>query len=382
MRVYEILVDRFSTGSSAKDAALRLKTSNARIGGNLNGVIKKLDYVKDLGFDAIWLTPIFVSDSYHGYSLLDLHSIDRHFGSDKILYSLVKKAHSLGIKVILDFVPNHVSSRHRFFTSARKNPRSRYKDWFFFDEKTKDYMHFLGMRNLVKLNTMNQDVINYLIEAALYWIKNFDIDGYRLDHAIGPSMTFWNQFTKECRSAREDFLLLPELWTAGIAPQYMNTLWALDDKTLDMLRPVLEKNRDKQWDQISEPEGEKLALSAMKNMFSTSINFVENFYLRKAARSGEVYKPTFEKDFIFADNHDMQRISWITGGDRERVGKAVTSISRTSNSIVYYGTEIGLNQKRDFSKYKTAPDVECRRFMDWKASDSKAVSDFKTAFRD
>ncbi len=93
MRVYQIFVDRFSTGNNRLDFKLANKTSRTWMGGNIHGIINKLDYIKRLGFDAIWLTPIFSSLDYHGYSILDFYDIDTHFGSKLDLKDLVDKAH-------------------------------------------------------------------------------------------------------------------------------------------------------------------------------------------------------------------------------------------------------------------------------------------------
>ncbi|MEM0142778.1 MAG: alpha-amylase family glycosyl hydrolase, partial [Candidatus Parvarchaeum sp.] len=251
MRVYQIFVDRFSTGNKDKDAKLAFKTSRKWMGGNLNGIIGKLDYIKNLGFDAIWLTPIFSAANYHGYSTLDFYSVDKHFGSNKTLKKLVDKAHLLGLKVILDFVANHVSNRHPFFTSAINNKKSEYRNWFIFNEKN-DYMSFLGVKELPKLNTRNDSVINYLIDAAIFWIKEFGIDGYRLDHAIGPSFKFWQEFVHSCREVNNDMLFLPEIWLSGVDKTYIDTLWFLDDgQKRSYLMSLLDKNSGKTWDEIT-----------------------------------------------------------------------------------------------------------------------------------
>ena len=121
MRIYHIFIDRFSTGNKSLDIKLSGKTGKDWLGGNLVGVSKKLEYIKSLGFNAIWLSPIFKSSAYHGYHVTDFFEIDPHFGSKKIFEDLVKRAHSLGLKVILDFIPNHLSKFHPFFKKAQRS---------------------------------------------------------------------------------------------------------------------------------------------------------------------------------------------------------------------------------------------------------------------
>lgn len=375
MKIYQIFVDRFSTGNAYKDARLAFKTSKTWMGGNLNGVISKLGYIREMGFDAIWLTPIFSASDYHGYSTMDFYSVDRHFGSNNTLKKLVDSAHSIGLKVILDFVANHVSYKHPFFVSALNNEKSRYRKWFVFDRKD-NYMSFLGFKGLPKLNTKNRDVINYLTEAGLFWINNLGIDGYRLDHAIGPSMEFWKEFTEACKKADRNFVFLPEIWLSGIDPKYINTLWFLGGETKkNALLEIINKNIGKTWDEIQSAEGEEFAMKIFSSLFKTPLDFSSNLAIRR--QDFELLHKSRKKGFIFADNHDMQRISWLIP---DKIDLVVRELGKAENSIVYYGTEIGLSQKRDFSRLASFSDIECRRFMVWKKDNTSKIKKFKYNF--
>lgn len=372
MRVYQIFVDRFSTGVKEQDIKLSFVTSRRRLGGNLNGVIKNLKYIKALGFDAIWLTPIFSANDYHGYSTLDFYNIDEHFGSKETLKKLVYEAHKFGIKIILDFVANHVSVKHKFFLSAISSAKSEYRNWFVFYDN-KNYLSFLNVKELPKLNTRNQDVINYLIDAATYWIKNFDIDGFRLDHAIGPSMEFWEAFVRECIRINRNFVFLPEIWLSGIDPTYLDTLWFIEDgEKKDKLRAILLKNRGKIWDKQSNSEAEEFAMQIFHGIFKTPLNFSINMKLR----NDKVNEIRLDDSFVFADNHDMQRLAWIYRKNTEKIKYLLKTVLSAKNSIIYYGTEIMMSQKKDFSQLKTFQDVECRRFMDWRKVNKETISSF------
>ncbi len=376
MKVYQIFVDRFSTGNPAVDKKLAYKTSKNRLGGNLRGIINKLDYIKSLGFDAIWLTPIFSAMDYHGYSTLDFYSVDKHFGSNETLKELVNKAHAIGLKVILDFVANHVSNKHKFFISALNDKSSVYRNWFVFG-RNNSYMSFLDVKELPKLNTKNRDVVNYLIDAALYWIRDFGIDGYRLDHAIGPTLEFWKEFTAACLKLNKNFVFLPEIWLSGIDPAYSDTLWFMqDEETRLKFIPIFKKNKGLSWDKIPSADGEELADLMFKGIFDTPLDFSAN----KAIRSGRYTNNRNNNGFVFADNHDMQRISWILNGDKSAIDSAVKSVGQANNSIVYYGTEIYLSQLNDFAKFKSFSDKECRRFMDWSKATRENVDRFRKLF--
>jgi glycosidase len=376
MKVYQIFVDRFSTGNPAVDKKLAYKTSKNRLGGNLRGIINKLDYIKSLGFDAIWLTPIFSAMDYHGYSTLDFYSVDKHFGSNETLKELVNKAHAIGLKVILDFVANHVSNKHKFFISALNDKSSVYRNWFVFG-RNNSYMSFLDVKELPKLNTKNRDVVNYLIDAALYWIRDFGIDGYRLDHAIGPTLEFWKEFTAACLKLNKNFVFLPEIWLSGIDPAYSDTLWFMqDEETRLKFIPIFKKNKGLSWDKIPSADGEELADLMFKGIFDTPLDFSAN----KAIRSGRYTNNRNNNGFVFADNHDMQRISWILNGDKSAIDSAVKSVWQANNSIVYYGTEIYLSQLNDFAKFKSFSDKECRRFMDWSKATRENVDRFRKLF--
>lgn len=375
MKVYQIFVDRFSTDNAQKDARLALKTSKTWMGGNLNGVISKLGYIKNMGFDAVWLTPIFSASDYHGYSTMDFYSIDRHFGSNEIFKKLVDKAHSIGLKVILDFVANHVSYKHPFFVSALNNQRSPYRKWFVFDRKN-NYMSFLGFKGLPKLNTKNDDVINYLTEVALFWINNFGIDGYRLDHAIGPSLEFWRHFMESCKKADKNFVFLPEIWLSGIDPNYVDTLWFLEGETKkNAFLEIFRSNAGKTWDEINDAKAEELAMKTFDKLFKTPLDFSSNLAIRKLKL--DLLEKRRKKGFVFADNHDMQRISWILHGETDSV---IKELGKAENSVIYYGTEVWLSQKQDFSKLTNFKDTECRRFMVWKRDNDSKINKFKTAF--
>lgn len=214
---YEIMVDRFNRGNTKEtnENTLNWETIPKEpmqgefdnfYGGDLEGIIKKLDYLKDMGITAVYLTPIFKSNSSHKYDVIDYMEIDSSFGDIDIFKNLLNEANKRGIKVILDFVFNHTSNLFFAFRDVLENgEKSRYKDWYFikkfhvkskedFEEKIKnnketgeqlpilDYETFADCNwNMPKIKLSNKEVKKYFLDVITYWVKDIGIDGLRLD---------------------------------------------------------------------------------------------------------------------------------------------------------------------------------------------------------
>ncbi|MCX4286711.1 MAG: alpha amylase N-terminal ig-like domain-containing protein, partial [Clostridia bacterium] len=186
---YQIFVDRFYMGNTQKDKSyINLKWGDipdpkSFAGGDIKGVTEKLPYLCGLGINAIYLTPVFSSVSNHKYDISDYYEIDKNFGSKKDLKELIDSAHANGMKVVLDAVFNHCSERLSQFRDVVKNGRkSKYYDWFIItNDEPLEYECFASCIYMPKFNTSNPEVCKYLMDIAVYWIKEFDIDGWRLD---------------------------------------------------------------------------------------------------------------------------------------------------------------------------------------------------------
>lgn len=221
---YQIFVDRFRRGNTKKDTAyINMKwgdkpTPKNFAGGDLRGIIEKIDYLKDLGVTAIYLTPIFLSDSNHKYDTIDYMQVDPQFGNKEDLVELVQKAHENGIKVVLDAVFNHCSMKLKQFQDVLANGKqSRYYDWFlidgdFPDPQKQNYECFAACEYMPKLNTANQKVQDFLIGITRYWMEEADIDGWRLDVSDEVSHAFWRRFRQEVKSLKQDCVIIGENW--------------------------------------------------------------------------------------------------------------------------------------------------------------------------
>lgn len=210
--IYFIMVDRFNNMDPSNDYDVNVNDPKGYFGGDLKGVTAKLDYIKDMGFTAIWLTPVFKNEpgGYHGYWIQDFYKVDPHFGTMEDLKTLVKEAHKRDMKVILDFVANHTGYHHPWLNDPTK------KDWFhekkeifnWNDQKQVENGWVYGLPDLAQ---ENPEVKRYLIDAAKWWIKQTDIDGYRLDAVRHVPKSFWREFSKEVKSVKKDFFLLGEV---------------------------------------------------------------------------------------------------------------------------------------------------------------------------
>lgn len=221
---YNIFVDRFYQGNTTKDQSyINLKVNEipkpkSFMGGDIKGIIEKLDYLQDLGITAIYLTPIFTSISSHKYDISNYFEIDKQFGSKEDLEELITKAHNMGIKIVLDGVFNHCSNLSREFQDALQNGKdSKYFNWFIIngdkiDTKNVNYETFSSCYYHPKFNTSNPEVQEFLISIGLYYVNNFKIDGWRLDVADELSHDFWRNFRTKIKAANPECLLIGENW--------------------------------------------------------------------------------------------------------------------------------------------------------------------------
>ncbi len=221
---YQIFIDRFC--NKGNDVKLKwnskeLVSNKDRFGGNILGVIEKLDYLKDLGIGGIYFTPLFEATSIHKYDTIDYKKIDPDFGSNEDMKLLIKEAHKRGIKIMLDIVFNHCGKEHPFFQDVITNYKnSKYYNYFIYFNENEDlyidnkpnYHTFAFTGNMPKWNTANNEVRDYLLDITKYWIKEYDIDGYRLDVSNEVSHSFWKEFSLLCRDLKNDFLIVGENW--------------------------------------------------------------------------------------------------------------------------------------------------------------------------
>jgi glycosidase len=316
--LYQVFVDRFYPGDGRE--WLQPDSLRGFFGGTLWGVRDKLDYIADLGATCIWLSPTWVSPSHHGYDVVDYRHVEPRLGGDEALHALVQAAHGRGIRVLLDLVCNHLSDQHPLFQEALHNPHSPYRAWFTFDDSPIGYRTFFGVRSMPQINLAHPEARAWMLDIARYWLREFDVDGYRLDYANGPGPGFWAEFRAACRAVKPDCLCFGEIVDQPSA--WLPYIGRLDGCLDFHLGEALRKTYAyRTW---------------------TEADF-ERFVARHEAYfagAGEFIRPTF------IDNHDMDRFLFIAGGDKGALRRAAEAQMRLPGPpIIYYGTEVGLTQR-------------------------------------
>ena len=229
---YQIFPDRFANGDADNDPPNvqpwgALPTLSGFQGGDLRGIKQRLDYLLDLGINAIYLNPIFLSPANHRYNTSDYYTIDPRLGNLQDFHALINAAHARGIRVVLDGVFNHCSRGFFAFTDLLENgSESAYLNWFHVKKfplnayqpgKARQYSTWWGYKSMPKFNTDNPAVRRYILDVARYWIEQ-GADGWRLDvpNEIDDD-AFWAEFRQVVKSANPEACLIGEIWTADPA---------------------------------------------------------------------------------------------------------------------------------------------------------------------
>lgn len=224
--VYNIFPDSFANGREK----LTQREGSGGLGGTIPGIAESLGYIASMGFNCIYLNPVFTAESYHRYDTLDYYHVDPHLGTNGDLRNLVRKAHGLGIRVILDGVFNHVSSNHPFFQDVLENgTASKYHSCFYglpehprlpAPGEAPGYTCFSYVPTMPKTNTADPFLRQYFCGVGAYWIREFDVDGWRLDVANELDDGFLRSFRTAIKQAKPDALIVGEVWEN--AGHYLN----------------------------------------------------------------------------------------------------------------------------------------------------------------
>ncbi len=322
--IYQIFVDRFAPDPDRSFAA---ETDLSQFfGGTLRGLTSRLDTLRDLGVNCLWLTPIFASPSHHGYDPTDCFAIEPRLGTETDFRALVAAAHQRGMRVVLDFVANHLSRQHPAFVAAQQDPRSPYREWFFFREYPDKYESFYDVPDQPIVNTDHPGVREYLIGAAQHWL-NLGCDGFRLDHAQGATHAFWSAFRAASREVKSDAVTFGEITeTPAVMRSFAGRMdGALDFHLLELLRGFFAFQ----------------AISA--SQFDRALQHHYAYF------GSALVLPSF------LDNHDMNRFLWSVGGDTRRLKlAALCQFTLPQPPVVYYGTEVGLSQRQAVGRLEEA----------------------------
>ena len=348
---YQIFPERFANGDPSNDPegtlpwGSQLPGREDFFGGDLQGVIDNLDYLEDLGINGLYFCPIFKASSNHKYDTIDYYEIDPDFGDKETFKKLVDEAHKRGIKIMLDAVFNHMGYYSPQFQDVVKNEeKSIYKDWFHIHSfpvelgkngnvegaKTLSYDTFAFTPMMPKLNTANKEVQDYLLDIATYWIKEFNIDAWRLDVANEVDHHFWKRFYEETTAIDKDFYILGEIW-------HSSQSWLQGDE-----------------------------FHAVMNYAFTET--VLNYFVKDSISSTKLASGLYEQLMLYRDqtnqvmfncldSHDTARLLHLAGENKDIAKMALAfTFMQNGSPCIYYGTEVGMTG---------ANDPDCRRCMVW-----------------
>jgi len=367
---YQIFPDRFArSDKTVLPKGIRLQDWDAPgdlrgfYGGDLNGVTEKLDYLKELGINAIYFNPIFEATTYHRYNTYDYYKVDPLLGGNEALRNLIDQAHQKGIKIVLDGVFNHCGRGFWAFSHILDNgENSPYVDWFTINDwplrpfsynpehsSTANYEHWSRFPSLPKFNIHNPGVREYILDVAKYWLE-FGIDGWRLDVATEiEDHTFWQEFRQVVKTTKPEAYIVGERWE--------------------------ESNPWLQGDQFDAVMNYYTGWAALK--FFGRKTLVEAFLADRGARDHVVdgislaarmdylhrlYDPKIIYALqVFIDSHDTGRALYNVGGDKSALKLAVLfTMTIPGAPCLYYGDEIGLS---------AGTDPYCRETFPWQDED-------------
>ena len=356
---YQIFPARFCRGTSdtapatlKKWAAPNEKVENGDVfGGNLQGIIDKLDYLSSLGISGIYLTPVNTSPSQHKYDTTDYLTIDPSFGTNEKMRELVEKAHAHSIKVMLDGVFNH--SGRDFFAwqdVLTYREKSQFASWFLINDFHFDsaahscgqksnaeqgkFYTFAFVDGMPKLNTNNPLVREYLISVCERWITDYNIDGIRLDVANEVSHAFCKELRTRLKAIKPDFYLLGEIWHNALP-------WLRGDEfdsvmNYPLLNAIMEFCTD---------------VRTSAKQFEFSVNRCYSMYYRQVNRV--LFNQT--------DSHDTVRIVTRCGSKKRAALALALCFCMPGSPCLYYGTEVFL---------EGGGDPDNRRCMPWQKIES------------
>jgi glycosidase len=358
--IYLIMPDRFANGNSNNDSSENTVEKSdrdlpgGRHGGDIEGIIKNLDYISSLGATAIWSTPLCEDNdkafSYHTYAQSDVYKIDPRYGTNEDYVSLASEMHKKDLKLVMDYVTNHWGIEHWMMKDLPTN------DWI---HQFENYTQTNHKRSTISdinaseidkqicldgwfvptmpdLNQSNPLVLNYLKQNAIWWIEYADLDGFRVDtynYSDPEGIAAW---TKSITDEYPNFNIAGEIWMhnqaqmaywqkdskIGGIQNYNSNLPTVMDFTLhDALGTVFNED-DGSWD-------------------TGMVKIYDNF-------SNDFLYPNPNNILVFAENHDTNRINEVYNNDFKKYQMTMALIA-TVRGIpqLYYGSEIGMSGDKD-----------------------------------
>ena len=378
--LYHIFVDRFNrvgkTNNPKKnsfiyanweDTPMYIKNKENEVvrwdfyGGNLKGIISKLNYLKSLGVSIIYLSPIFESQSNHKYDTGDYKSIDPMFGDERIFEELIEEASKKGMNIILDGVFSHTGDDSIYFNKygnydsvgAYQSENSKYRSWYNFEKYPDKYSCWWGVKSLPNVNELEKSYIDYIIKDEDSVIKkwmNYGVKGWRLDVVDELPTQFLEELRDETLNIDKESILIGEVWEdASNKISYEERRKYLLGKQLNGVTGYLFKD---------------IVVDFLKNNIDSS-----EVYNRFMSIKENYPKEAFKSNLNLIGTHDTRRILTELNEDIELLKLAV-AMQMTFEGVpyVYYGDETGLLGEKDPDNRRTYP---------WKNEDKDILNFYK-----
>lgn len=383
--LYHIFVDRFNkTGkihnpkknsfmyANWEDTPMYIKNSEGEIarwdfhGGNLKGIISKLNYLKSLGISIIYLSPIFEAQSNHKYDTGNYKAIDPMFGDEEIFKELIEEAKEKGMSIILDGVFSHTGDDSIYFNKygnydslgAYQSKESKYSSWYNFKNYPNEYDCWWGVKSMPNVNENEESYMDYIIrdkDSVINKWMNYGVKGWRLDVVDELPNKFLDELRKETLKANNESILIGEVWEdASNKISYNERRKYLLGNQLNGVTGYVFKNI------ILDFLTYKINSSDVYNKFMT---IKENYP-----------KYAFKSNLNLLGTHDTPRILTELNEDKELLNLAV-AIQMTFEGVpyVYYGDEAGMTGGKDPDNRKTYP---------WKNEDKELIAFYKKMIKD
>lgn len=335
--VYNIFPDSFATdihrisGKSSVKMMENGQYSKTKQGGTIEGIRKNLDYIQELGFNCIYLNPIFLAGEYHKYDIMDYYEIDPGMGNKDDFRELVDEIHRRNMHIIIDGVFNHCSWYFPYFDDVvKKGMDSEYTDWFYDlcfpvnrpqNGELPKYACFAYEPKMPKLNTSNPKVQEYFAKVGKYWIEKFHVDGWRLDVANEIDRNFWKKFRSAVKNADPDAVLIGEVWENA-------ENWLKGD-AFDSTMNYDFRKHCREYFAMSQSSASEFA-GSMTDMFLRYPAVISRGQLN------------------LLDSHDVPRFLSLCGGNRDRWMAAFAYLCFAPGvPSVFYGDEKGIEGIRE-----------------------------------
>jgi neopullulanase len=358
--VYLIMPDRFSNGDESNDShssvfeKINREFHGGRHGGDIQGIINHLDYIKELGATAIWSTPLLEDNdstfSYHTYGQSDVYKIDPRYGTNEDYKRLANEMHQRDMKLIMDYVTNHWGAAHwmmkdlptyswihQFPGYAQSNYRmSTQMDPNVAEIDKKYCVNGWFVKSMPDLNQSNELVLNYLTQNAIWWVEYADLDGLRVDTYSYNDKDGIAKWTKLIMDEYPNFNIVGEVW---LHDQAQISYWQKDSKisAIQSYNTYLPSVMDFTLHDALSSVFREVNPSWDNGMIKVYENFVNDFLY-----------PNINNIMVFAENHDTHRFNHLFQDFRDY--KLAMTLLATVRGIpqLYYGSEIGMAGNKDF----------------------------------